>query len=169
MRPLNRLLFILVVLFFTALHLFAGNTPVRPVDLYLATIKNLGKADTSLSVLPSSSNFVKAAAKENDAAASASAGAHICSCQILHLESSNYDHREGAVFAEKTNNGSSVDYDIARGRIRKEKKILKKIFFDKVKVVAELQATGSCKSMFFRLKTADSQLQLYAILNADIY
>jgi hypothetical protein len=43
------------------------------------------------------------------------------------------------------------------------------MFYDKIKTVAELRGTGSCKSMFFRLKTADNHLQLYEILNADIY
>ncbi len=42
------------------------------------------------------------------------------------------------------------------------------MFYDKVKVIAELQGESSCKSMYFRLHTADHQLQLYEILNADI-
>ena len=169
MRPLVRLVFILVVLFFTALHQFAGNPLVKQGDRFLTPIKSSSKSDSSLAILLFSSNIDKTPGIRPEAEESSSTGAHICSCQILHLESSNYDHREVAVFAEKTNNGSSTDYAIAKCRIQKEKKILKKMFFDKVKVVAEIHATGSCKSMFFRLKTADNQLQLYAILNADIY
>ncbi len=42
------------------------------------------------------------------------------------------------------------------------------MFYEKVKVVAEMQGTGSCKSMFYQLRSADSHLQLYEILNADI-
>jgi hypothetical protein len=168
MRPLIRLVFILVVLFFTALHLFAGNFPERSVDPSLAAIKNPVMSDSSLSVLTLSPETGKTAGKQTEEEG-ATTGSHICSCQILHLESSNFDHREVAVFAEKTNNGASADYAIAKSRIQKEKKILKKLFFDKVKVVAEIQSTGSCKSMFYRLKTANQQLQLYTILNADIY
>jgi len=91
----------------------------------------------------------------------------ICSCQILNLESANYDHRYVVLLAEKTNDGSSAVYAAAKNRIAKEKKQLKQMFYDRVKVVAEMQGTGSCKSMFFRLRAADSQLQLYEILNAD--
>ena len=91
----------------------------------------------------------------------------ICSCQVLNLESSNYNHRYVVLLAEKKNDGSSLAFEQAKSRIQKEKKHLKKMFYDKVKVVAEMQGIGSCKAMFFQLRTADSNMQLYEILNAD--
>ena len=94
-------------------------------------------------------------------------GVRICSCQVLNLQSSNHDHRFVVLLAEKTNDNSGAAFKAARNRIQKEKKQLKKLFYDKVKLVAEMQGRGSCKSMYFRLRTTDSQLQLYEILNAD--
>jgi hypothetical protein len=93
----------------------------------------------------------------------------ICSCQILNLESTNYDHRFVVLLAEKTSKGVPSDFTIAKNRILTEKKHLKEMFYNKVKLIAEMQGTGSCQSMYFRLKTADSKLQLYEILNADIH
>ena len=92
----------------------------------------------------------------------------ICSCQVLNLESSNFDHRFVVLLAEKKNDGTRSAYTIAKNRIQKEKKHLKQMFYDKIEVVSEKQAAGSCKEMFYRLKTADVSLQLYEILNADI-
>ena len=99
----------------------------------------------------------------------ANSSGKICSCQVLNLESSNFDHRYVVLLAEKKNDGCAAAYAIARNRIQKEKKHLKQMFYDKVKVVSQMQGTGSCKEMFFRLKKADVSLQLYEILNADIY
>ena len=98
----------------------------------------------------------------------AASGGRICFCQILNLGSSNYDHRLVVLLAEKTNDGSPSVFSVAKSRIQKEKKYLKQMFYEKVKVVAEMQGTGSCKSMFYQLRSADSHLQLYEILNADI-
>lgn len=94
--------------------------------------------------------------------------ARICSCQILDLASSNYSEQRVVLLAEKTSQGSAKDYVLARKHLQKEKKHLKAMFYDKVKVVAETQGAGSCKSFYFKLKTADSRLQLYEILDADI-
>jgi hypothetical protein len=72
------------------------------------------------------------------------------------------------LLAEKTNDGSGSAYTAARNRIQKEKKTLKKMFYDRVKLVSEMQGAGSCKSMFYQLRATDKSLQLYEILNADI-
>ena len=92
----------------------------------------------------------------------------ICSCQVLNLESSNFDHRYVVLLAEKKSDGTGTAYTIAKNRIQKEKKHLKQMFYDKIEVVSEKQGTGSCKEMFYRLRTADVSLKLYEILNADI-
>jgi hypothetical protein len=91
----------------------------------------------------------------------------LCSCQIVDLVSSNYDHRHVALLAEKANYGSKTDFIITRNLIEKEKKHLKKMFYDKIKLISEVHQTVSCRSLYFELKTVDSQLQLYEILNAD--
>jgi hypothetical protein len=86
---------------------------------------------------------------------------------VLNLQSSNYDHRYVVLLAEKTDAANSAGFKAAKSRIEKEKRQLKKLFYDKIKMVAELQGSGSCKSLYFRLRAADEQLQLYEILNAD--
>jgi len=95
-------------------------------------------------------------------------GTHFCSCQILHMSSSNYDHQEMAVFAEKTNRGEGTEFAEAKSRIEKEKKKLKKQFYDKVTVVAEMTAPVSCQSLYRRLKTQNESLQVFDMLDADI-
>jgi hypothetical protein len=93
----------------------------------------------------------------------------ICSCQILDLKSNNYDHRHLAVFAEKTNNGDvSSDHSIARSAIEKEKKHLKEMFYDQLKVVNRVTESGDCQSLYSKLKAEDQTLVMYDILDADI-
>jgi hypothetical protein len=71
------------------------------------------------------------------------------------------------LLSEKTNDGTPAAYSAAKSRLLKEKRHLKKMFYDKVKVIAEFQGAGSCKSMFLRLHTTNKNLQLYEILSAD--
>jgi hypothetical protein len=165
MRPLIRIAFVLFILCLAVFNIFAGTASVRPVRPNTFKFQNIAKLDSFLSARIS----VYSAKKISESSPKTSPGSdRICSCQILNLESSNYDHRYVVLLAEKTNDGSSTAYNAAKNRIKKEKKQLKHLFYDKVKTVAEMQGTGSCKSMFYRLRTADSHLQLYEILNADI-
>jgi hypothetical protein len=92
----------------------------------------------------------------------------ICSCQILDMKSSNYDHRHVAVFAEKTFNGKSQDYQIAHSALEKEKKQLRKMFYDKLEVVSAVAENTDCKTLYVKLKYADQNLVIYEVLNADI-
>ena len=120
-----------------------------------------------------SSVFVHAAGEKSGISSETASGmdhpsGRICSCQIMNLESSNYSRRHIAVFAEKTNHGSAADFNAARNRIRRERKHLKQMFYDKVEVVAEISAEGTCRSMYVKLKSNDARLQIYEILNADI-
>lgn len=167
MRPLIRIAFTLVVLTITSSYIFAGTGSVKPVARLSFTQENIVKLDSFLSASVSVSS-AKEISETIPETSSESAG-RICSCQVLNLGSSNYDHRYVVLLAEKTIDGTHSAYSVAKSRLQKEKRQLKQMFYDKVKVVAEIQGAGSCKSMFFRLRTADSHLQLYEILNADIY
>src|SRR4029077_14194381 len=95
--------------------------------------------------------------------------AKICSCQILNLQSSNYQHNKVAVFAEKTNDGNfSSDSRAAKETIEKEKKHLKQLFYDKLQVVDHIAENTDCKSLYLKLKDNDRSLVMYDILDADI-
>jgi hypothetical protein len=160
MHPLIRFAAFLVFLSLAALSLLASPKSSRPVLTRVLQIRQIRGLDHFLDDSASIVILEKKQAVEKTSVA----GGRICSCQILNLESSNYDHRYVVLLAEKT---SATGFKGARDRIQKEKKNLKKLFYDKVKVVAEVQGKESCKTMYFRLHTADSKLQLYAILNAD--
>jgi hypothetical protein len=162
MHPLIRFAAFLVFLSLAAVSVLAGSNSSRPVSTRVFQQGQINRLDhflrNSASILSLEKKPISGSEK------SSSSTGRICSCQILNLESSNYEHRFVVLLAEKTNGESFKE---ARNRIQKEKKNMKKLFYDKVKLVAEMQGLGTCKSMYFRLHAADSKLQLYEILNAD--
>jgi hypothetical protein len=166
MRPLIRIAFTLLFLCLAIMNVFGGSGSAKPVSPSVFQIHNLVTLDSLLTVRVTLS--VVEESSDVTPTATSNSTARICSCQVLNLESSNYDHRYVVLLAEKTNDGSGTAFVLARNRIQKEKKHMKQMFYDKIKVVSEMQGTGSCKSMFYQLRTADSHLQLYEILNADI-
>jgi hypothetical protein len=166
MHPSIRTLITMIFLCSVAGKSFGGSWSARPVHNSFSSYKDIKTLDSFLSE-PITVEAVKHETALSSEEASASSG-RICSCQILNLESSNYDHRYVVLLAEKKTDGKTAAYTIAKNRIQKEKKHLKKMFYDRVQVVTEMQGTGTCHSMFIRLKTADRNLQLYEILNADI-
>src|ERR1700693_6206297 len=108
MHPLNRTSFALFLMCLSVQTGFAGQGSVRPVMSVSFVSVNIEKLDSILSNRVSVSSTGK-----------------ICSCQVLNLESSNFDHRYVALLAEKKNDGSRTAYAIAKNRIQKEKKHLK--------------------------------------------
>ena len=175
MKRLIRIFFALLLLTLIAINnSFAGTGVIRPVGhlpgKFTYTIQKLDSFLSSTVTVTEAGPVQDAsqASPDKETAAGNSTRGRICSCQILNLESSNYNHQHIAVFAEKTNHGSSADFRAAKNRINKEKKHLKNMFYDKVEVVAEVEAEGSCHSMYVKLKSRDARLQIYEILNADI-
>jgi hypothetical protein len=164
MHPLIRTPFALLLLCHASVSSLAGAGSTKPVSVISIQADQIQKLNSFLS----SSMTILETVSAGEGNAAANSG-KICSCQILDLESSNFHHQQVVLLAEKTIHGESSDYSLIRSRIQKEKKQLKKMFYDKVKVVSEIQGAGSCKSLYIRLKSADSNLQLYEILNADIY
>jgi hypothetical protein len=154
------------MLCFTVQTASAGQSSVRPVMSISLVSVRIGKLDSILNNRVSVVEIKKESELTSEEANSSTG--KICSCQVLNLESSNFDHRYVVLLAEKKNDGSEAAFAIAKNRIQKEKKHLKQMFYDKIKVVSEMQGTGSCKEMFYRLRTADVSLKLYEILNADI-
>jgi hypothetical protein len=165
MHPLIRFAAALVFLFLTALSVLAGPKSSRPAGSTMLDLRQIKVLDNFLR--DSTTALVPDNRSRSMIEKVTSATDRICSCQVLNLESSNYDHRYVVLLAEKMDHGNDAGFRAARNRILKERKQLKKLFYDKVKLVAEMQGKGSCKSMYFRLRTADRQLQLYEILNAE--
>ncbi len=162
MKSLIRTVFALLFLALAFNTGFAGNGSVRPINQFAGVSKfSIQSVDSFLLI---SLHILSLPAESGTGYYST----RICSCQILNLESANYDHRHIALFAEKANHGSSSDFRAARNRIEREKKQLRRMFYDKVKVVAEVSGAGSCHSMYVKLKSGDGSLQIYEILNADI-
>jgi hypothetical protein len=166
MHPLIRISFALFLLCFAFQTGFAGQGSVRPVKRVTLVSEQIEKLDSNLNNRVSVTEVKKES--EQNSEKTNSSEEKICSCQVLNLESSNFDHRYVVLLAEKKNDGTESAYSIAKNRIQKEKKHLKQMFYDKIKVVSEKQGTGSCKDMFYRLRKADVSLKLYEILNADI-
>ncbi len=162
MKSLIRIVITLLLLTLNRGTSIAGNGLVRPINQFTGiSMISIQAVDSFLSVTLRPSSMQSESGNN-------SSRARICSCQILNLESANYDHRHIALFAEETNHGSSSDFRIAMNRIEKEKKHLKRMFYDKVKVLTEVASVGTCHSMYVRLKSDDGSLQMYEILNADI-
>lgn len=163
MYPLIRAAFVFAGLHFVSLNCIAGSESVRPVMAGTLNDRHIVLLDSLLNYSVSPASVTNnASAKEADISSS-----RICSCQVLNLESSNYDHRSVVLLSEKANDGSSAAYTAATNRLQKEKNQMKKLFYDKIKVVSSFQGAGSCKSMYLRLRSTDKNLQLYEILNAD--
>jgi len=165
MRPLIRYSIPSLLLCVASLNIFAGSGSAKPVKVYLIQMNQIQKLDELLS---KSRTILTDYSTSTASPATAESTGRICSCEILDMESLNYQHQHVVLLAEKTNHGGSADYNQAKRRLQKEKKQLKRLFYDKIKLVSAFQGTGTCKSMYVKLKSADSHLQLYEILNADI-
>jgi hypothetical protein len=179
MNPFVRIIFVLLFLSLSVISSFAGNGSTMPFHRLSGNQQQIRNSRDMIRALDSFLSVSLTVFKISSAAGMHAPGAttssetgssrgRICSCQILNLSSSNFDHRHMAVLAEKTDHGTSSDFSAAKNSIEKEKKHLKKMFYDKVKVVSESTAAGSCKALYVRLKSGDNNLELYEILNADI-
>jgi hypothetical protein len=155
MSPFIRIVFMLFCLSLIVANSLAGTGTVKPLQrrpaAFRASVRGL---DSLLSAAPVSSG---------DRASLPASGARICSCQILDLSSANYDHRHVALFAEGA--GSSTGFSAARKRINREKKQLRRMFYNKVELVEEHTATGSCRALYARLKSRDRKLRVYEVLD----
>ena len=144
----------LVLIVCSASHLFAGQSSYRPVSPFPVTFL------TTVKQVDAGFNLGDLNAKKQ---------ARICSCQILSMSSNNYRHDNVVVLAEKVNTGNfSAGSVMAAERIEKEKKHLKLMFYDRLKVIYRSSEATDCKSMFSKLKEQNSSLVLYDILDADI-
>lgn len=107
--------------------------------------------------------------KAIDSIITANAAAKVCACQILNLRSNNHHVKNAVVFAEKTNSeGQSSNLAKAQSRLEKEKRMMRSLFYNKIRVIAKTSAATDCNTLFRQLKKKQDNLLLYEVLNADI-
>jgi hypothetical protein len=147
---------LLILPFFFNTSGFAGNLSARPVNrlssgFYLC----VRKLDANMN-FPRPASIGKSVIK-------------VCSCQILSLQSNNYQQTDIGVFAERSKKGSfPTEIRIAEKTIEKEKKHMKLLFYDKMRVVDQISEATDCKSLYLKLKLKNNLLIIYDILDADI-
>lgn len=157
MNLLIRTWLLLVILISFNKGLFAGHASAHPASRlpthYYLTVKDL---DSNLNL--------------NGHAKNGKFIVKICSCQILNLKSNNYHQKYMGVFAERSSKGNySTDLSIAKRTIEKEKRHIKSLFFDELKVVDRFSEPTDCRTLYVRLKLKNSSLVMYDILDADQY
>ena len=92
----------------------------------------------------------------------------ICVCEILELQNNNSKFNNVAIFAEKTNKGDIGNgYKIAERLIAREKKQMRSIYFDEVKINTKVAVASNCLSLYMKLRSTAPGLKLYDILDAD--
>ncbi|MCA0396175.1 MAG: hypothetical protein LCH51_02125 [Bacteroidetes bacterium] len=154
MNRITRSFTLIAVLALSFVCAYAGNKAPQPKFHFNAAISldSLGTAEEAT----------------EEATLAASSSKKVCACQILVLESKNYQQKQVMILAEKTNNGDTkATYSAARKRIEKEKRYLATVFYDKVSKTAEANGSTDCKKLYLKMKLADSSLKVYDILDAD--
>jgi hypothetical protein len=156
MQLLIRTLFVFVFCISGFTALFASDSSIRPVSRF--------PKDFFTSVKKLDIRFHQADHKVNKGEV-----VKICSCQILNLQSKNYHQNDMGVFAERSSQGQlSSDLSITKKFIDREKKHLRLLFYDKLKVVNSFSEPTDCKSLYLKLKLINSSLVIYDILDADV-
>lgn len=93
----------------------------------------------------------------------------VCVCEIMELSNNNNQVNNVALFAEKTANGSlSNEYKTAERVLSKERRLMKSMFFDRVKTNTRMAVNSNCLSLFLKLKNQTPGLKLYDVINADV-
>ena len=164
MKTVLRTRFLLVVLAsFTFTLAKANNEKTSP---YQFSISEFVKATVQfLHANPSkASNFLQKLKEKNTS--------RICVCEIMDLQNNNSEFSGVALFSEKTNNGDvSRDIHKAEKVMDQEKKHMKELFFDKVKVTNKITAATDCLSLYMKLNRGTGGtdgIKMYDILDADI-
>lgn len=106
--------------------------------------------------------------KTFDSIITANTTAKVCACQILNLRSNNHYLKNAVVFAEKTISNGQTDLAKAKTRLKKEKRLLRILFYNKIQVIAKATAATDCNTLFLKLKKKQENLLLYEVLDADV-
>jgi hypothetical protein len=93
----------------------------------------------------------------------------VCACQLVNLRSRNDQFENVAIFAEKTNYGNPKrDFYIVKDVLEKEKKHMKLLFYNKIKVLNKMVVATDCRTLYKQLQTANYDVKMYQLLDADV-
>ena len=148
-----------IILTMAALSANANERTVQPEQFDLSVF-----IEASVSVLNGSAAKIEAILDRVKSRESSS----ICVCEVLELQNNNSTFTNVAIFAEKTNKGNIGNgYKIAERLIAREKKQMRSIYFDAVKINTKVAVASNCLSLYMKLKATAPGLKLYDILDAD--
>jgi|GEM_PF-3030449 len=95
--------------------------------------------------------------------------AQVCVCEIMKLGNNNDGYEEVALMSEMTGNGDlSSEYRSAAKQLVAERRRLRELFFDIVKVTEKVNAPVDCVSLYLMMAEKRSDLKLYDILDTDV-
>jgi len=95
--------------------------------------------------------------------------AHVCVCEIIKLENNNDSYDKVALMSEATDNGDlSSEYRAAGKHLVSERRRLKELFFDVVKVTETVNAPVDCVSLYLMMAGKRADLKMYDILDANV-
>jgi len=147
------------------------NPFIKPCFLVIAcfAIRSTTQANDG-TVTPSEISTTRfiASVRSFDSIITANAAAKVCACQILNLQSNNHHVKNAVVFAEKTISEGTTDLEKAKTRLEKEKRVLRSLFYNKIRVIGKTTAETDCNTLFQQMKMKQANLLLYEVLNADI-
>lgn len=163
MRNLLRTRFVLLVALFSLLTVAAqaGDEAVRPSQFNLsAFVKSSVNFMNGKSARKAEALLEKVRTQQTD---------KICVCEIMELQNNNAEFTNVAVFAEMVNNGNmGKGYKTAEREIAKEKRQMKAMFFDQVKVNTKMAVATDCLSLYMKLNQENINIKMYDILDADV-
>lgn len=154
-----RLFCLSATLLIFSLSVFANGETVKPAQFQLNVF-----IQASLPVLNGNTSMAEAYLNETGKKINKS----VCVCEIMELRNNNSQVSNVAVFAETTNYGNMGDeYKKAERLIRKERKLMKQVYYDEIRTQEKLAAATDCLNLYIRLKGYHPDLKLYDILDAD--
>lgn len=94
--------------------------------------------------------------------------ARSCACEVLKVNSKNQRNLRIVVLVEKTSIASESDRALVRQLLEKEKRYMKYFFYEEMRTLSNMVAPTDCQTLYKKLHSAATGLQLYQVLDADI-
>lgn len=150
---------LIAVLLTSGLSATAGDEAVRPSQFNLKAFVRASLNFVGGSSYKADALVEKLQSKPTD---------RVCVCEIMELQNNNAEYSNVALLSEKINNGDmGHDYKIAERQLTKEKKQMKAMFFDNIRVNTKIAVATDCLSLYIKMRQESLGLKLYDILDAD--